>query len=364
MEHSAERYIGVMSGTSLDGVDVVLCEIDETGCRLKASMEYPFRSALKEAVLEMIEGPVTLARVGTVDHQLGELFADAINAMLFQEGVAPDSVAAIGLHGQTLWHAPEGEHPFSMQLGDPNIVTVSTGIPVVADFRRKDMALGGQGAPFAPAFHAFVFGHRNIPTVVLNIGGMANITHLGETLTGYDTGPGNVLMDLWYARHHQGSFDYDGQWARSGTVDEEWLGVMLEDRYFHQEPPKSTGREHFNALWMQEHAPVLSLMRPEDVQATLCELTVRSVCSEVSKFSPELLLVCGGGARNGYLMERLARRLPACEVKPTDALEVSSEYLEAMAFAWLAFKRLHNEPVALSSVTGARSNGVLGGIYA
>jgi anhydro-N-acetylmuramic acid kinase len=364
MGNNRERYIGVMSGTSLDAVDVVLCEIDAMGCRLKASLEYPFRAALKEAVLEMIDGPVSLERVGMVDHQLGVLFADAINAMLFQENIAADSVTAIGLHGQTLWHAPEGANPFSMQLGDPNIVSTVTGISVVADFRRKDIALGGQGAPFAPAFHAFLFGRQNIPTVVVNIGGMANITNLGEIVVGYDTGPGNVLMDLWYARHHQGSFDYDGEWARSGTVDEEWLGVMLEDGYFRQEPPKSTGREHFNESWMHAHAPVLSLMRPEDVQATLCELTVRSICDEVAKFSPRRLLVCGGGARNGYLMERLAATLPACDVSPTDALEVSSEYLEAMAFAWLAYKRLHNESVALSSVTGARSNAVLGGVYA
>jgi len=248
---SKEQYIGIMSGTSLDGIDVVLCKIDAHSCELVSSLEYPMPLELKADILTMIEGKSTLEAVGQIDHRLGLLFTQAVGALLIRENIDASSVKAIGLHGQTLWHEPAGEYSFSMQMGDPNILTAKIGIPVVADFRRKDVALGGQGAPFAPAFHEFLFSDLSEHVAIVNIGGMANITVLGEKLIGYDTGCGNVLLDMWIAQHEGESYDKDGEWARSGVVDYGLLDRMMSDEYFEQAYPKSTGREKFNKVWLQ-----------------------------------------------------------------------------------------------------------------
>jgi anhydro-N-acetylmuramic acid kinase len=358
-----KRYIGVMSGTSMDGVDVALCNIGPDGCVLEYALEYPFNSELKSDILECISGPATLKTVGQIDHRLGVLFADAVNAILKENQVDPESVEAIGLHGQTLWHEPDGEMPFSLQLGDANIVVARTGITTVADFRRRDIALGGQGAPFAPAFHAFAFGGLEKRCAVVNIGGIANITLLEDEVTGYDTGPGNMLIDGWVTEKRQEPFDKDGDWARTGTVHEELLERFLSDSYFVKEAPKSTGREYFSRAWLEEKLSGFESLEPQDVQSTLTELTARTITDEARKADPELLLICGGGVKNAYLMERLSVLMAGCEVAPTDDYGVSSADMEAMAFAWLAYKRMQNEPVALSSVTGAKEDGVLGGIY-
>ncbi|AKF24749.1 anhydro-N-acetylmuramic acid kinase [Sulfurovum lithotrophicum] len=355
-----EHYIGIMSGTSMDGVDVVLCEIDKQSCLLKASLEYPFPSDLKDEMHSMISGECTLAEVGTVDVRLAILFSDAVNTLLEQEHIDPQSIKAIGSHGQTLWHEPEGMYPFSMQLGDPSTITVRTGIKVVADFRQKDMALGGQGAPFAPAFHAFLFGNTEATesyVSILNMGGMANITVLGKTLLGYDTGPGNVLMDMWIAEHKDVTYDRNGEWARSGEVIYPLLEAMLEDPYFSQPYPKSTGREKFNKSWLEKG--LNPTLQPQDIQRTLLELTAISISNEVLKFNPDLLMLCGGGAKNSFLVERLAALMPNIQVGVME----NADTLEAMTFAWLAYKRLHNEHVDLKDVTGARRNAVLGGVY-
>ena len=356
-------YIGVMSGTSMDGVDVALCRIDAGQCRLEAFLEYPFDAGLKRELLAMIAGSTTLAETGRADHRLGALFADAVNALLEREKVAPEAVAATGLHGQTLWHAPSGDAPFSMQLGDPNLVAFRTKIATVADFRRADMARGGQGAPFAPAFHAFAFGALKRRCAVVNIGGIANITLFDGETTGYDTGPGNMLLDGWSATHRGLPYDRDGAWARSGRVHGALLTALLEEPYFREAPPKSTGREHFNPAWLAAKLAAFPAVSPEDVQATLTELTAQTIADEVKESAPELLLLCGGGAKNGYLRERLAALLEGTEVAKTDDYGVSGDAMEAMAFAWLAYKRMHNEAVALRSVTGAKEDGVLGGIY-
>ena len=222
-----ERYIGIMSGTSLDGVDVVLCEIDANTCTLVDSLEYPMSLELKTDILNMIEGKSTLEQVGQIDHRLGILFTQAVGALLIRDNIDASTITAIGLHGQTLWHQPADG--FTMQLGDPNIIAAKTGIAVVSDFRRKDVALGGQGAPFAPAFHEFIFGNINNSVSIVNIGGMANITVLGEGLIGYDTGCGNVLLDMWIAKHNNVSYDKDGAWARSGKVNYTLLDTMMDD---------------------------------------------------------------------------------------------------------------------------------------
>ncbi len=381
-----EKYIGIMSGTSLDGVDVVLCEIDSQSCTLLHSLEYPMPQELKNDILTIIEGKSTLEQVGKIDHRLGLLFTQAVGALLIRENIDASSIIAIGLHGQTLWHEPDGEHPFSMQLGDSNIMTAKTGIPVVADFRRKDMALGGQGAPFAPAFHEFIFKNINSSVSIVNIGGMANITVLGQKLIGYDTGCGNVLLDMWINKHQNVTYDKDGTWAKSGEVDYTLLDAMMADEYFSQPYPKSTGREKFNEAWlenmlcrgepmcspnMDEKKNITSvveakgnhmglpLRRNEDVQRTLVELTALSISNEVLKFNTDVALLCGGGAKNSFLVERIKALMLNVEV----AIAQNADEIEAMTFAWLAYKRIHKEKVNLKDVTGAKDNTILGAIY-
>jgi anhydro-N-acetylmuramic acid kinase len=354
-----ERYIGIMSGTSLDGVDVVLCEIDDLGCRLISALEYPISLELKADILNIIEEESSLEHIGQLDHRLGLLFTQAVGALLIRENIDVISINAIGLHGQTLWHAPTGEYPFSMQLGDPNILTAKTGIPVVADFRRKDVALGGQGAPFAPAFHEFIFSNIKNSVAIVNIGGMANITVLGDKLIGYDTGCGNALLDIWIAEHEGTSYDKDGAWAKTGTVDYGLLDRMMSDSYFEASYPKSTGREKFNKGWLQSHLAGAT-HNPEDVQRTLLEFTALSISNEVLRFNRDMVILCGGGAKNNFLVERIKALMPNIEV----SIATNADEIEAMTFAWLAYKRLHNEKVNLKDVTGASENAVLGGIYA
>jgi len=358
-----ELYIGIMSGTSLDGVDVVLCEIDASECILVSSLEYPLSLELKSDILMMIECKSSLEDVGQIDHRLGILFTQAVGALLIRENIDASSIKAIGSHGQTLWHEPTGAYPFSMQLGDPNILTAKTGIPVVADFRRKDVALGGQGAPFAPAFHAFLFAGVSEHVAIVNIGGMANITVIANTITnnklvGYDTGCGNVLMDMWIAQHQGVSYDKDGEWAKTGRVDYALLDTMLSDEYFEQPYPKSTGREKFNKAWLQGHLSGKT-HNPEDIQRTLLELTAISITNEVLRFNRDIVLLCGGGSKNSFLAERIKALMPNVEV----AIATNADMIEAMTFAWLAYKRVHKEVVNLKDVTGASENAVLGGLY-
>jgi len=359
-----ERYIGIMSGTSLDGVDVVLCEIDSKTCTLISSLEYPMPLELKSDILTMIESKTTLELVGQIDHRLGILFTQAVGALLIRENIDVSSITAIGSHGQTLWHEPNGVYPFSMQLGDANIITAKTGIPVVSDFRRKDVALGGQGAPFAPAFHEFIFSNIKASIAVVNIGGMANITVMGEKLIGYDTGCGNVLLDMWINKHQNESYDKDGAWAKSGEVDYTLLDAMMADAYFSLDYPKSTGREKFNEAWLdamltRRGSSVCSLIVEQDVQRTLLELTALSISNEVLKFNTDLALLCGGGAKNSFLVERIKALMPNVEV----AIAQNADEIEAMTFAWLAYKRIHKEVVNLKDVTGASDNAILGCVY-
>jgi len=357
-----------MSGTSLDAVDVVLCEIDAQNCTLIHALEYPMPLELKKDILTMINKDITLEEVGQIDHRLGSLFLQAVRALLLKEKIDTTTIKAIGLHGQTLWHEPNGTYPFSMQLGDANIITSQTNIPVVADFRRKDVALSGQGAPFAPAFHEFIFGNINTSVSVINIGGMANITVLpqgdNDKLIGYDTGCGNVLLDIWVHKHQNVTYDKDGAWAKSGNVDYTLLDAMMADDYFSQPYPKSTGREKFNESWLDEMltrrgSAVCSRVLEEDVQRTLTELTALSISNEVLKFNSDIALLCGGGAKNSFLVERIKALMPNVEV----AIAQNADSIEAMTFAWLAYKRMHEEEVNLKDVTGASNNAILGCVY-
>lgn len=359
----SEFYIGVMSGTSLDGVDIAYCEAKNDGFALVYAKTYPFDEKLKKDTLEAIEGSITLKRVGELDVRLGRLFAHTIEIFLKEFDIDKKNINAIGLHGQTLWHEPNSAYAFSMQLGDANTITALIGIKVVSDFRQKDVALGGQGAPLAPAFHNYIFSKYKKNTAVLNIGGMANITILGENLIGYDTGCGNVLMDYWIFKNKNLAYDKDGEWAKSGKVNDALLEKMLNAPYFKKPYPKSTGRELFNKEWLENYLKGFMDLAPQDVQATLLELCTVTIADEAIKNNIQLLIVCGGGAKNSYLMQKLIQKLQQAEVITSDDAGVSSEFMEAMAFAWFARERLHSRAIKISSVTGAKKDTILGAIY-
>ncbi|WP_275556403.1 anhydro-N-acetylmuramic acid kinase [Mixta sp. Marseille-Q2659] len=361
------RYIGVMSGTSLDGVDVVLAAIDERMVAQQASYCHPVPQPLRQALLAINQGQsLTLSQLGQLDTQLGRLFAEAVLTLLKQQNLSADDITAIGCHGQTVWHEPYGEAPSTLQIGDNNQIVAATGITVVGDFRRRDMALGGQGAPLVPAFHQALLMHPQERRMVLNIGGIANLSLLipGKPVGGYDTGPGNMLMDAWIWRHRGQPYDKDGAWAAGGKVILPLLQQMLGDAWFALPAPKSTGREYFNAGWIEKQLAHFPGIAPHDVQATLLELTAVTVSEQVLLSGGcERLLVCGGGGRNPLLMARLAALLAGTEVVTTDKVGINGDDMEGLAFAWLAYRTLSGLPGNLPSVTGAREASILGAIY-
>ncbi|WP_318376292.1 anhydro-N-acetylmuramic acid kinase [Enterobacter sp.] len=361
------RYIGVMSGTSLDGVDVVLAAIDDRMVAQQASLTWPIPVPLKQAILNICQGQqLTLSQFGQLDTQLGKLFAEAVQALMVQEQLRPEDVVAIGCHGQTVWHEPQGEAPHTLQIGDNNQIVARTGVTVVGDFRRRDMALGGQGAPLVPAFHHALLAHPTERRMVLNIGGIANLSLLfpGQPVRGYDTGPGNMLMDAWIWRQKGKPYDKDAQWASTGNVILPLLQNMQRDAYFAAPAPKSTGREYFNYGWLERHLAHFPGVAGADVQATLVELTAITIAEQVQlSGGAERLLVCGGGGRNPLLMARLAALLPGIEVSTTDEAGISGDDMEALAFAWLAWRTVAGLPGNLPSVTGASAASVLGAIF-
>ena len=359
----SELYIGVMSGTSLDGIDIVLCEIKDDSFELIYSHEYVFDAKLKKDILDAILNPVTLKAIGTLDTRLGEIYGKTINSFIDKYKIDKNKITAIGLHGQTLWHEPNSQYPFSMQLANSSLITTITGVSVVSDFRQKDIALGGQGAPLTPAFHKFLFSRLEENIAVVNIGGMANISILSKKLIGYDTGCGNVLLDYWINKNKKLAYDKDGAWAASGEVNENLLKLLLSDSYFSISGPKSTGREYFNQKWLEKYLADFVSINPQDVQATLLELTAQSIINEVKRTTTNMLIICGGGVKNKALMNSLHVGLNGVEVLSSDECGVSSDYMEAMAFAWLAYKRIHKEEVDIKSVTGATQNTILGAIY-
>ena len=367
-----DYYLGIMSGTSLDGVDIALMAFGEKPQFIAAQFT-PMPAELRQDLLQLIsQGSASLQKLGELDQRLALLYAEAVNHFLTSHQLQSQQIRAIGCHGQTVWHAPQGNFPFTMQLGDMNLLAARTGIDVIGDFRRKDMAFGGQGAPLVPAFHQAWFYDDNWATEVLNIGGISNVSILfpHQPIIGYDTGTGNALMDGWIERHLGKSYDADGQWARSGKVRSELLAEMLKDPYFQLPPPKSTGRELFNLAWLEKTlektTALLGEIPPQDVQATLLEFTAQSIAIALNQLEtslPRRLLVCGGGAKNGLLMARLQALLPQWQCHPTNAEGLDADYVEAAAFAWLAYRRLHNQPSNLPSVTGAQRAVSLGAIF-
>lgn len=365
-----ELYIGLMSGTSMDAVDAALVDLSGRP-RLLASASIPYPAALRRRLVELAQGTYgELAKLAHLDAELGRLFAQAATAAMERGGVRPRQVLAIGSHGQTVRHYPDPEAPSSLQIADPNLIATLTGVTTVADLRRRDMSVGGQGAPLAPAFHELLFRVRGRDRVVLNVGGIANVTVLpGDVVlpvTGFDTGPGNALMDRWVERHLKQAMDVDGRWAASGRVDERLLERLLRDPYFSLPPPKSTGTSYFSLQWLDRHlAREDRRLLRKNVQTTLCELTARSIADAVARHAPAAaeVLVCGGGAHNLALMFRLQVLLGEIPVKSTEDFGIAPGWIEAMTFAWLAQQTLSGRPGNLPSVTGARQAVVLGGIY-
>jgi len=366
-------YLGIMSGTSLDGVDIALTDIQSNQTKLISADFTPMPANLREKVTALIQsGETSLQALGELDHQLGLLYADCVNAFLCKHQLKPEQIEAIGCHGQTVWHSPKGQFPFTMQIGDMNLLAAKTGITVVGDLRRKDMAFGGQGAPLVPAFHQAVFFDPNWATVVLNIGGISNVSLLipEQPVIGFDTGTGNTLLDQWIEKHQGKAYDKNGEWAASGQVNSDLLAALLDEDFFQLPPPKSTGRELFNLAWLenkiQKIAGKTTALLPQDVQATLAEFTVQSIVLALNNIQTALpcrLLVCGGGAKNQAIMNGLKQALPSWRIQLTTELELDIDYVEAAAFAWLAYRRMHNLPANLPSVTGATSAVSLGAIF-
>ncbi|MGA1676503.1 MAG: anhydro-N-acetylmuramic acid kinase [Pseudomonadales bacterium] len=360
-------YVGAISGTSVDGLDLALLE-DGPRPRILAGETVDFPFELRQTLLRLSRpGEDGLDALGLADAALGQFIGHSVNDFLRRIGTPNVDVRALGSHGQTVRHRPQAIPSFTVQIGDPNRIAEITGITTVADFRRRDMAAGGQGAPLVPLFHRGLFGAPGEARAVLNIGGIANLTllpsRLQERVRGFDTGPGNGLMDAWIADQRGEPFDRDGIWGAGGAPNERLLDECLADPYFSKPPPKSTGREYFHLDWLRVK-PAFQRLAAPDIQATLRCLTAQSVASALNAWGQEAtrVIVCGGGRRNGSLMRELSARL-RCDVETSEAFGVDGDSLEAAAFAWLAARRLALEPGNEPAVTGAMDRRVLGAIY-
>jgi len=364
-----QRYIGMMSGTSLDGIDAVVLEVNEHSCRITHTAGSRFPDKLRAELSELIRANQDIPLEDMVDLHiaLAGCYAEAVNTLLEKANLSATEVAAVGNHGQTVRHCPDANPPYSLQLGDPQRLADLTGITVVGNFRQADLDLGGQGAPLVPAFHNAVFAKQAESRAAVNIGGIANITLLPEdgAITGFDTGPGNTLMDEWTYRHHQRPYDYEGQWAASGQVNPLLLAQLASDLWLQSPPPKSTGREYFNLQWLDTILNRLGMhISPADVQATLCELTAATIAKALlNQNTPTTVAVCGGGAHNLQLMRRLRAMLPEAELTTTADWGIDPDWVEAAAFAWLADARLKGVAGNVPSVTGASGATLLGDVF-
>ncbi|MBP6748338.1 MAG: anhydro-N-acetylmuramic acid kinase [Xanthomonadaceae bacterium] len=368
-----DLYLGLISGTSTDGIDAAIVRFGDDGhsVELLFGRTYAWPSDLRARLVELGQRGVelTLDDIGELDTRIGRIFADAAGHALRDSDITSDRIAAIGSHGQTLRHRPQGDHPFTMQLGDPNLIAEHCGVRVVADFRRRDVAAGGHGAPLLPALHAALLTAPQEHRAVVNLGGIANITLLpptGDThgeVRGFDTGPANALMDAWCLRHTGAGYDRDGAFALSGRVDTALLSKLLQEPWFSLPAPKSTGRDQFHLGWLERH--LSGQESPPDVQATLLALTARTVADALNAAQPgtSRLIACGGGVHNPALMRALAATLPRVTVESSAAHGLDPDLVEAMGFAWLARQTVLGRPGNLPSVSGARGPRVLGAIY-
>lgn len=361
-----------MSGTSVDAVDSALLRCAGNHFELLATREHPIPAKLKQRVASISHsGEGEIERMGVLDRDLGSLFAEATRQLLTSASVKAAQITAIGSHGQTIRHRPpssasRASDSFTLQIGDPNTIAEQTGITTVADFRRRDMAAGGEGAPLAPAFHAWAFTKEGVNRAIVNIGGIANATLLAgnELHAGFDTGPGNTLMDHWISRHRDANYDQDGQWAASGKVADDLLQSLLSHPYFNKTGPRSTGKEAFNLAWLEGRIGATQLT-PEDIQATLLELTASSIATALRQSVIDIkeVYICGGGAHNLALMSRLAQLLEPATVASTTQIGMDPDWVEAATFAWLASRTMNSLAGNAPVVTGAAGLRVLGAIY-
>ncbi|MDR0781122.1 MAG: anhydro-N-acetylmuramic acid kinase [Pseudomonadales bacterium] len=368
---SRALYIGLISGTSMDGIDCALVDLG-SGLSVLDYLCHPLDATLRTTLLWLCGNQgLDLVTLGNADIAVAQSFAAAVNALLARQHLSPDAIIAIGSHGQTLWHEPPKrarEHAFTLQIGDPSTIAALTGITTVADFRRKDLAYGGQGAPIVPALHRELFSASGTITIVLNLGGIANITVLpppGGQPFGFDTGPANVLMDGWIAHQRGLPYDESGHWAQSGTVQPRLLRQLLREPYLSQSAPKSTGRELFNLNWLQGHlAAYGETIAAADVQATLLDYTAVTVRDAVLRYAQQgRLIVCGGGARNSALLARLAQHLHGFTLSTSTDHGLHADAVEAAAFAWFASKTLQRTAIDFSPFTGAKRPVIAGGVY-
>lgn len=363
---SGTLYIGIMSGTSLDGVDVVLVDFSAATPKLVHQLCLPYPDALRTELAALSQpGDNEIERMGLAEADIAQCYAKAVLQLLQEAAVAPQDIAAIGCHGQTIRHRPTGRQAFTYQIGDMHRLAALCQIPVIADFRRKDIAYGGQGAPLVPAFHQAVFASALQGRCILNIGGIANITLLlpHQQVQGFDTGPGNCLLDNWAQLQLGSACDIDGQLARQGQLQPALLASLLQDPYFALTGPKSTGREYFQLQWLGEKLQPFAPLAPADVQRTLSRFTAGSVALAISRFPVDEVYVCGGGVHNPVLLQDLRELLPQCRISSTADLGVAPDWVEAMAFAWLAYAYQQQIPGNVPAVTGASASLVLGVPY-
>lgn len=365
-----ELYLGLMSGTSMDGVDAALCEFSNRRfVRVVTTEHRSYAPGLRSELMRLQQEmpPLALSRLAQLDHAVAEAFAETAAALIKRAHVAPARIRAAGSHGQTVFHDPKAARS-SLQLGDPSVIAAKTGVTVVADFRRADIARGGQGAPLVPAFHHATMARADEPRCIVNIGGIANVTVLPDNdpakVRGFDTGPGNCLMDDWSELQRGKPMDAGGQWAAGGNVIPQLLDGLMRDPYFKQAPPKSTGRGNFHLAWAATRSPALAGAAAADVQCTLCELTARTITNAIKRYARDTrrVLICGGGVLNEFLVARLRALSPAM-VESTESVGLAPLVVESAAFAWLAMRTLHGLPGNLPGVTGASGPAVLGGVY-
>ena len=370
-------FLGLMSGTSLDGIDAALIKLKESGsdrveeCTLLSGLTRPWQADLRKKLLGLSQNQadVSIDMLGHLDAEVGISFAHAANQLIKKVGIAPSRIAAIGSHGQTIRHRPDATLPFSIQIGDAHRIAEITGITTISDFRRRDIAAGGQGAPLMPAFHQAMLQDKYEDRAVLNLGGIANLTLIPANgpVRGFDCGPANALLDCWYSKNHANGAlcDHLGQWAASGKICQQFLAHLCADTWFGLSPPKSTGRDYFNLDWLIRRLQQWLYLKPEDVQATLVALTVRTISDALQAYQPSTirLYVAGGGCHNRFLMEQLALALSHLAVEPISSTGLDPDFLESMGFAWLAAQTLRRVPGNLPNVTGAKGSRILGSIH-
>ncbi len=365
-----DLYIGLMSGTSLDGIDAALVQFNNDQITVLESICLPLSLNLKNKIKSLIHSSENeINHLMMLDIELAQQFATSVNQLLKKSNKNKKDIIAIGSHGQTIRHLPTAKFPSTLQIADPNSIAELTGITTVADFRRRDMAAGGQGAPLVPAFHQQIFSDKKINRIILNLGGIANITVLpadkSQNVTGFDTGPANTLINHWIQQHQNKNFDDAGKWAATGKINSDFLDLLLSDDYFNLSPPKSTGTEYFNPHWLTKKLSRFPFLSAEDVQATLTEFTVTTIKDAINQYAKEAdeIIVCGGGVHNEFLLQQLKKALPVIEINSSANYGLDPDYIEATAFAWLAKQTIEHKVGNLPEVTGATQAVILGGVY-